>query len=224
MNHHAVLLNHLSRQTDAVLLPLVVVLGNGCETECVRNIKVVLLNCFGMVEGYQEMLSCRLFTVWKNALFSSWWALLNQITSIDFYFQVNDKELELMLDWDLFCLTWSQALWVRVQMLWEVVLDTPISVAPFSKTRFLFSSVALQRCHVLVAANNGFGVWSWGFWFHISLMWIPLLLDFCFHVDPNHVHFCPFCKNNVLYSKFGTVWCSNDLICYNPCLMLCSFF
>lgn len=56
MNHHAVLLNHLSRQTKAVLLPLVVVLGNGGESENVRNIKIVLLNCFGMVEGYQEII------------------------------------------------------------------------------------------------------------------------------------------------------------------------
>lgn len=56
MNHHAVLLNHLSRQTKAVLLPLVVVLGNGGETESMRNIKIVLLNCFGMVEGYQEII------------------------------------------------------------------------------------------------------------------------------------------------------------------------
>lgn len=56
MNHHAVLLNHSPRQTKAVLLPLVVVLGNGGETENMRNMKLVLLNCFGMVEGYEEIL------------------------------------------------------------------------------------------------------------------------------------------------------------------------
>lgn len=56
MNHHAVLLNHLSRQTKAVPLPLVVVLGSGGEPENVRSIKIVLLNCFGMLEGYQEIL------------------------------------------------------------------------------------------------------------------------------------------------------------------------
>lgn len=56
MNHHAVLLNHLSREMKAVLLPLVVVLGNGGETENMRNIQIVRLNCSGMVEGYREIL------------------------------------------------------------------------------------------------------------------------------------------------------------------------
>lgn len=50
------LLNHLSRQTKAVLLLLVVVLGNGGVSENVRNIKTVLLNCFVVVEGHQEIL------------------------------------------------------------------------------------------------------------------------------------------------------------------------
>lgn len=87
MNHHAVLLNHLSGQMKAVLLPLVVVPGNGDETENMRNIKIVLLIPLVWLRGTEKYLNRRLFLVCKNALFSSWWASFNQIASSDFTFE-----------------------------------------------------------------------------------------------------------------------------------------
>lgn len=70
---------------DAVLLPLVVVLGNGCETENVRNIKIMLLNCFGMVEGYQEMLQLQAVYGLKKCPIFFLMGSVELIVSIDFF-------------------------------------------------------------------------------------------------------------------------------------------
>lgn len=122
MNHHAVLLNHLCRRMKVMLVPLVVVLGNGDETENVGNIKTVLFNGLAHwgVEGYQEILE--LLAGLGFVIGGLPWTRLSPLILLWSQWQRAGVNAG-----DLVCLTWFQALCIWVQALWERgYMETPV--------------------------------------------------------------------------------------------------
>lgn len=181
---------------------------------------VVRLTPWGMFKFF-----CKIALVWLRRKRNTWvagycwfvkipvvflWGFLEPNSLHWFYFWVNDKQLELILDiW--FLLFHPRPSGFGCKSYGRGTEDFHLC-GTIQHHRFLWSSVALQRCLMLIACSwfsckAWFGVWNWGFGFHILLTWTPLQLHVFFYSDPKHICFCPFCKNNKLHSEFGTAWC-----------------